>query len=76
MLNILIIILAMALVNLMALVFRGLYVLAIISNLVNLSLVIYLIIRVRIKMNRKEKENLKTKIEELEKKIESIIKKQ
>lgn len=41
-----------------------------------LLLTIYLLVRVRVKISRAEKEKLMTKIEELEKKIESLGKKE
>jgi Flp pilus assembly protein TadB len=48
--------------------------LIIIPQIVLILVVIYLLIRVRVKISRAEKEKLRAKIEELEKKIESLAK--
>lgn len=47
-----------------------------IFQIVILLLTAYLLIRVRVKMSRAEKEKLRAKIEELEQKIESLGKKE
>lgn len=44
----------------------------IISQIIMIIIVIYLLVRVRVKISRAEKEKLRAKIEDLEKKIESI----
>ncbi len=54
---------------------KGLGGLAIIGNMALVVLLAWLTVRVRVKMTRKEKENLRARIDELEKKIESITKK-
>lgn len=45
-----------------------------IFQVVMIALTVYLLIRVRVKISRAEKEKLRAKIEELEKKIESMRK--
>jgi len=54
---------------------KGLGGLAIICNLALVGLLVWLTVRVRVKMTRKEKENLRASIDELERKIEAITKK-
>jgi len=44
----------------------------IIIQIILILIVIYLLVRVRVKISRAEKEKLRSKIEQLEKKIESI----
>ncbi len=44
----------------------------IIAQIIMIIIVIYLLVRVRVKISRAEKEKLRAKIEDLEKKIESI----
>lgn len=46
--------------------------LIIIPQIILIAVVIYLLIRVRVKVSKAEKEKLRAKIEELEKKIESL----
>lgn len=48
----------------------------IIPQMALIGIVIYLLVRVRVKISRAEKEKLRTKIGELEHKIESIGKKE
>lgn len=72
---ILVIALVLAFLSLLGSLVKGLNSLAIIGNLALAGVLIWLTIRVRVKMTRKEKENLRARIDELEKKIESITKK-
>ncbi|MBE0433649.1 hypothetical protein IBX73_09330 [candidate division WOR-3 bacterium] len=64
-------VLIMAFVTLLFGVLRG-YLPVIIPQVVLLGIVIFLLIRVRVKIAKAEKEKLKTRIDELEKKIETL----
>ena len=48
----------------------------VVPQLLSALVVIYLLIRVRVKIAKAEKEKLKSKIDELEEKIESLAKKE
>jgi membrane protein implicated in regulation of membrane protease activity len=48
----------------------------VIPQLLSALVVVYLLIRVRVKIAKAEKEKLKSKIDELEQKIESLAKKE
>ena len=52
------------------------YILVIIPQIILIGIVIYLLVRVRVKISRAEKEKLKAHIDELEKKIGALGKKE
>lgn len=64
-------VLIMAFITLLFGVLKG-YFQVIIPQVVLLAVVIFLLIRVRVKIAKAEKEKLRTRIDELEKKIETL----
>jgi Flp pilus assembly protein TadB len=71
----LIIILICAFVTVIAAIIAKVGLFMIILQFVIAGIVIYLLIRVRVKISKAEKENLRAHIDELEKKIDTLTKK-
>jgi len=71
----LVIILVCAFIGIIAAILTKISLFFIVLQVAIAAVSIYLLIRVRVKMSKAEKEKLRQKIEELEKKIDSFMKK-
>ena len=69
------VVLGLAILTFLGILISALKPLAIVGDVMIVLIMTYVLIRVRRKMNTKEKENLVARLSDLEKKIESVTKK-